>query len=249
MSKGRSSQGILTGANEEMEWLLPWWWKNYSKKNSLPVAFLDFGLSLSFKRWCAHKGILVEPRSIENPASKFEVEPGLAHVWESLYGPKELWIARRAWFQKPVGLCQTPFQRTLWIDLDCEIFASLTSLFDDFAEAEVAMVPELAESRQAQMALGLIQPDQQLYNSGVILYTRGSPIIEKWAEDAQADSAFFMGDQDVLAQTLFKNQLKITDLPRKYNWRLSEGYQREAVILHWTGVFGKRQLKLRSRVL
>lgn len=48
--------GVLVIASKKNEWALPWWFANYLCKNTLPVTFIDAGLSssgLAFCRRCA----------------------------------------------------------------------------------------------------------------------------------------------------------------------------------------------------
>lgn len=52
-------QGVITGCNQNHEWLLKGWWHHFSKHNTLPVAFVDFGMSASAKAWCEKKGQVI----------------------------------------------------------------------------------------------------------------------------------------------------------------------------------------------
>ena len=38
-------KGIIVASDMQQEWLLPWWWEHYTRFNSFPVAFIDFGMS------------------------------------------------------------------------------------------------------------------------------------------------------------------------------------------------------------
>ena len=55
----KQMDGIVVGADLTQEWLLPWWWSHYSRFNSLPVAFIDFGMSDEMKKWCQERGELI----------------------------------------------------------------------------------------------------------------------------------------------------------------------------------------------
>ena len=41
----KEGDGVIVGSDYSQEWLLPWWWENYTKHNRYPVTFVDFGLS------------------------------------------------------------------------------------------------------------------------------------------------------------------------------------------------------------
>jgi len=99
--------GILTGADESAEWMLPWWFDNLREHNpDLKVAFADFGMSPQMRQWCRRRGHVVE-------------------VPEA--GPQ-------AWHRKPFALMKCGFQRMAWIDADCEIRGPLDQLFDFASE-------------------------------------------------------------------------------------------------------------------
>jgi hypothetical protein len=124
----KMEEGIIVGADQRQEWLLPWWWSHFSKYNRLSVAFFDFGLSPSMREWCSQRGILLSlPKSPIFVKDRDEVDPLKVESWEKRY-PDTFWEARNGWFKKPLACAHTPYQRTAWIDLDCEVVGSLTGL-------------------------------------------------------------------------------------------------------------------------
>jgi len=40
-----SDKRTYRSCDKGQQWLLPWWWEQYSAHNSYPVVFVDFGLS------------------------------------------------------------------------------------------------------------------------------------------------------------------------------------------------------------
>ncbi len=222
-----------------MEWLLPWWWERYTEHNSFPVAFADFGLSACGRTFCRNRGTLL---SIESPLlGKERIDPLAAQAWEELYG-KTLWAARPSWFKKPFALAQTPFEHTLWLDLDCEVLGPLDCLFD--IDAEIALARETEGSIDRARGLGLLKEDEMLYNSGVILYKKGAQIIDKWAQAASKRSLEFVGDQQLLSRLFYEEQFTPHELEPIYNWRISGGLHISAVIIHWVGNWGKDFIRL-----
>jgi len=93
--------GVLTGANEEQEWLLPWWYDNLRKLNDTPVAFADFGLSDKMRAWCSERGRVIDTAEVLN----------------------------QTWFRKPFAILASPFRRTLWMDADCEVLGDISGIF------------------------------------------------------------------------------------------------------------------------
>lgn len=54
---------IVVVCSKDKEWMLPWWWMHYHYHNSLPVTFIDQGMSAAAKQWCAKRGVVLPPHS------------------------------------------------------------------------------------------------------------------------------------------------------------------------------------------
>lgn len=223
------TKGILIGCDQNQQWMLPWWWKHYSQHNNYPVAFVDFGMSAEAKKWCQSKGHWISldaPKNFVFP--KTLIASDLSTEWEKIYG-KDLWQEREKWFYKPFALAQTPFDETIWVDLDCEITGSLAPLFHKIHV-------------HSKMALAL-ESEQTIYNSGVIAYHRNSPLLQQWTDLSYRHNDQFLGDQDVLTFIINQENIEVTELPSKYNWVVREGINFEAIILHWAGKWGKEVIR------
>lgn len=237
------TNGILVGCDEAQEWLLPWWWKNYSSFNQFPVSFVDLGLSEEGRKWCEDRGELLYCHAEKRPASKEEINPKVASRWEEIYG-EDLWKSRQSWFQKPLCMLQSPYERTIWLDLDCEVLGSLHDLFSYCeCKAGLGMAQEPHSSQLQEMAKGLLLPNEVLFNSGVIVFSKGSSLVKKWANEAQKKSAEFWGDGHLLSRLIHIEKYDIQVLPDVYNWRMSQGIHLSASIVHWVGSWGKEYIK------
>ena len=229
-------QGILVASDITQEWLLPWWWNHYSRTNHLPVAFVDFGMSSEMKAWCKDKGIYIHlPVADIFVVDKEEVLPSLIQEWEYIYG-KHLWGNRSAWFKKPFACLQSPFQTTIWIDIDCEIRDSIQELFSFSKNPD-----DLAIAREHSGS----------FNSGVMVFHHGLPLFEEWACRSIKENELHAGDQDVLSKIIEENASPISLLPPIYNWSRCESEDSSAVILHWHGTYGKaiiRHQMMRSQL-
>ncbi len=234
------TRGILIAADAKQEWLLPWWWSNYAQENSLPVAVVDLGMSREARAWCSERCILISTdRNVRFIKHKEELEQSTIQKWEEIYG-KTVWQAREAWFQKPSACLCSPFELTLWLDLDCEILGPLDALF--------AMLPEQAELglvrepliRQGDPALMF---GEVLYNSGVLLFRRNASFLQRWAEESRLKNGQFWGDQQILSRLIFSENIPVHELPEIYNLQPSSGINLEARIIHWVGSWGKEFIK------
>lgn len=218
--------GIIVASDQTLEWALPWWLEHYKRYNSHPVAFIDLGLSFEKKEWCKLHGPLISLRVVDFAE---DVDLETAKKWESEFG-KQFWESRNAWFKKPLACLKSPFKRTIWIDVDCEVRGQITPLFE-YASA----TPGLAMAREQIYVI----ESHQMYNSGVIVFSQNHPLIEEWADTCLTQSQHFSGDQEVLSQIIAKKQIQIGELHPCYNWSRLKPDSQDTVIQHWHGTYGK----------
>ena len=221
-------QGVLVGSDENLEWLLPWWWDNYQKYNRYEVAFADFGMSKKARSWCEDRGevIIVESISSELLTSN-DLE------WANVYGVSYN-KARQGWFKKPLALAQTPFEITLWCDLDCEVLKDLKDLFSKATyDPFLAIVKELSN----------YESPYTIYNGGVILYHKEARIIKEFSSQAVSRAKEFWGDDRLLSALINDLKEPVIELDEVFNWRIGQGVPADAYILHWTGEWGKKYIQ------
>lgn len=223
-----AEEGILVAADLSQEWLLPWWFAHYRSHNALPVAFVDLGMSFEMKNWCKERGELIAlPVADIFVTEKEQMDPLFVQAFEEACGTT-FWPLRHAWLKKPLAFLQSPFRKTLWIDLDCEIRSSVKPLFairnDSLAIAIDLSVP---------------QGEIPVYNSGVVGFHQGLPLIEQWADGCFERNHAFRADQDILNAIIQEQQHLVTEISSLYNWSRCKEENPEAVIVHWHGPQGK----------
>jgi len=216
--------------------MLPWWWYHYALHNDTPVAFCDLGLSVEAKEWCQKKGVLVTP-SLSDFHDQHHIPQERAVLWERVIG-SGIWNVRRFWMQKPFLFSMTPFSYTLWMDLDCEVRTSIDAL-STLARAGMALAEEPPLLQEGFRALGLLEPQETLYNSGVVPFSKESPLLALWQQEVSDRSHHYIGDQEALSHMLFAQNKKISTLSNLYNWDRALGSNRAAHIFHWHGQKGK----------
>ncbi|MEM7175896.1 MAG: hypothetical protein AAF443_08255 [Chlamydiota bacterium] len=237
------SKGVLTGANEAQEWMLPHWWSQYTAASEEPVTFIDFGMSVSARNWCAKKGKVV---TCSLPVGSIKKRDAISSVtakfWERVY-PGNLWAARHIWFAKPLAFMQTRYQWNLWLDLDCEVKKPLSDFFT-LADnrSGLAVAPTTPALQKASRITGLLKPGEQAYNPGVVVFRHKSPAILKWAELSLYRNEEFLGDENSLSRALLEGQFKVTALPLIYNWPFFYGKNPAAKIVHFFTASGKQAL-------
>lgn len=228
-------KGVLVATDQNTEWLLPWWWGRYSASNSFPVAFVDFGMSEEKKLWCKERGTLIPLEKV--PVEK-QVPQELYTEWQQVYGMSYA-NSRKAWFKKPLACTLSPFEKTIWLDLDCEVLDHIGSLFDLLKEGKEIAV---AAGSLAYIPKGLEKAVEAdcVCCSGVIVFCKESLIIQKWAERAFSESDQHWGDDSLLSVIISESPEVVEELSKIYNWRVSrEGLPLSAKIIHWCGEWGK----------
>ena len=241
-SKPIYPKGILCGSDQAQEWLLPWWWSRLRDHNDYPVAFCDFGMSREALQWCRERGEVIPARfELNTVAPKETFSSDVVHKWEAHYTDK-IWDFRQVWFKKPLAFLHSLFQQTLWLDLDCEVLASLEGLFElchagEETGEEIGIMRDFCCSH-----LPRFHPENY-YNGGVIVYEHGSSLIEKWAAECLTRTDQFWSDDFLLSDLINTLHIPVQEIPHVFNWRISQGINVNAVICHWLGVGGKTLIR------
>ena len=220
-------QGIITGLDRNLEWMLPWWSGHYFAHNSYPVAFADFGMSQAARAFCQKRGALlpIDSKLMEKRRSAMTKK-----AWEKEYGAG-VWQNRSAWFKKPLALLASPFEQGLWIDIDCKVQKELSPLLSCLAfGVELFLMRDEDGSH-------FLRKDEVRYNSGVIAFQRQAPILRQWIEVALEDA--FPGDEECLSRAMSLHKPRFLEMPRLYNWFRDYGPNPEAFICHYCGTHGK----------
>ncbi len=178
------------------------------------------------KAWCSERGTVIRlPLADVFVAEKQEVAEDAAALWESTNG-KQLWASRTGWFKKPFACLLSPYDQTVWIDLDCEIRRPLEPLFSHADHPSgIAIANEMDNKRE--------------FNSGVIVFRKGIPLLESWKNRSLEANHLYAGDQDILTALIHEQSLTISVLDPIYNWSRCRGENSDAVIYHWHGPHGK----------
>lgn len=230
-------EGIIIGCSQNQEWMLPWWWVNYSLHNIFPITILDFGdMSPQAIAWCKDRGNYVKLQVPDFLAKKQDVDPNLAAKWEDKR--RQIWTLRPFWFNRILYFLETPYKKTIWIDLDCQVLKALNSIFESFLEENTfAIAPEAKEEMEKNRKAGILAPNATMYNAGVTAFTHGSEIIYEWVRRCVTENHLYMSTQPILADILQSNKFPFAQLPITYNWAMAQGYNPEAQILHYWGAY------------
>lgn len=226
--------GILIASDSQSEAWVKWWHFNYAKWNRFPVAIADFGMSERQVKWCSRRFEVIPLRL---PKGIFDRR--YLHLKElAKENAADAQSDGPARFKKPFALLNSPFRKTLWIDLDCLVRASVAPLFElpsppHFAAIGIDESPERVKER---ISRNILTPGDKIYNTGVIAYSHGSPLILKWAKETVFSDGYFIGDQDIFSKVAQGIEREIPLVPKNYNWLVeSYGFSKNAAVIHFSG--------------
>lgn len=241
-------KGVIVGSDKNQEWLIPWWWENYSKYNKLPVIFFDYGLSNEIKEFCKSNGTLLPIKDhFDVDINKTPIE--YKKFWQVFNGKSCMKLARPGWFKKPAACLNSPFDLTLWVDLDCEIFGNIEPIFSYLTDESDLCIRKFVSDKDLidrgidVKILNLFKPEikegEIIYNSGVMVFRKNSPIIKNWYELCKTNNYLFHGDDEALSRIIYEKNYNTDTLPPKYHVFYEIENNKNAVILHYIGMNGK----------
>ena len=211
MSEVNLSKAVLVGSDANTEWMLPWFVENFKKHNDTHLSIVDFGMTEEAQKWCETNVDSLGDMRVETP---------------------------HAWFLKPFAMANSPFKKTIWLDIDCEILGDVSPIFSKIAPDKLSMVVDRPWSKRFNTTM---------YNSGVVAFEGRPKILELWCERVKSKPG--RGDQETLHEMLdpLQQMMYINEIENKWNvLRLQhiEGPKvNDTVINHWTGMKGKDHIR------
>lgn len=200
-------KGYLTGVDSNYEWLLPWWVSNVRRHSSLPICIHDYGMSEGMRTWAKEH---------------------FDHYKLFTKHPK------CAWFYITNSLICSPFDKTVWLDSDCEVISYIDDIFD------------LVEPGKISLTLDVGRPPGW-WATGVVGIQGTSDLLLAW--DHIMGTEEHRGDQEALKSLLDRSSFSssIITLPIEYQWlrvQLVRGQDSpHKKVVHWTGPTGKEIIK------
>ena len=211
MSEVNLSKAVLVGSDANTEWMLPWFVENFKKHNNTHLSIVDFGMTEEAQKWCETNVDSLGDMRVETP---------------------------HAWFLKPFAMANSPFKKTIWLDIDCEILGDVSPIFSKIVPDKLSMVVDRPWSKRFNTTM---------YNSGVVAFEGRPKILESWCEIIKSKPG--RGDQETLHEMLdpLQQMMYINEIENKWNvLRLQhiEGPKvNDTVVNHWTGMKGKEHIR------
>lgn len=206
--------GIVILSTSQSEWMIPWFLRNLRRYHvELPVIL--FAIDLSHKALAAVKA--------------FDVQIRDHHPTKAFLHP---------WFHKPFVIRESPFARTVFLDLDCEVRAPLPELFG-WCDQGIVLGRDLHPIRQYRK---FFRRDH-FFNSGVVSVRRDNPVIDLWCGATEELHTDLRGDQEILNLILLEHEIPVVVLPDHYHQLRLDGDHPAAKVMHWTGPLGKEIIR------
>ena len=239
----QQDKGIIIGADQTQEWMLGWWYSHYRKYCDYPVVICDFGMSKKGLVKAKQIGTILnfDRESLLKLFGKTLCSKKKA-AWQVLYSG-ELQNIHSIWMLKPFALSHTPFEKTLWIDLDCQIQGNLATIFtfiDNLTGFTIA--PEMPDYQTLLKAKGYLLPGETVFNSGVIGFRKNCPILDVWKDEILLHHQDHLGDQDALSRIIYRHRFPVHRMPLKYNARQRHANDPSTHIVHHVQLWGKKHI-------
>ncbi len=237
--------GVLVGSDASQEWLLAWFYAHFRKYNpDCPIAFADFGMSLDARNWCKERGPLQKVPA--NSADHARQGKFLFHgeYWQEWKLDISNWTPdRRLTLRKPFAIAQAPFQRILWLDLDCQVRGDLSPLLSmPLSSGRLSAAFSGSYCHVHNLSKKKILLIDKC-NSGVILTEKNSGLLDQWISLIDRKVSFST-EEGSLSFLINRNQTQFTELSPLFNWPVHVwGENEESLVYHWIGKEAKCRLR------
>ncbi len=236
------SRGIICGCDRNLEWLLPWFLKNYQLHNELPITFFDFGMSIDGIKFCKLNGNYL---SIDHlvPLSTpiHSISDDYLNQFAITHPIDYLKLCHHAWMKKPLACQLAPYDISIWIDIDCKVMKNLDEIYQLLdPSAEICLSLDHPASTHLKKVLGMLASDEPAFSSGVMIFRKNSPFIQYWID--KISKQFFPGDQEALSKAIYEHGISYKILDQKFHLCDQNEQSIEPSILHYGGPEGKVKL-------
>ena len=209
------NEAFLTGCDEKTEWMLEWWFSEYSKHNDIPVIFADFGVSDKMREYA---------------------EKNFAHVLK-LNSHKD-----KAWFLKPQSMINASklAKKVCWIDTDCHVLRRIHTIFNYTVENKLGMVQDLPWTKRRGEIWhnsGIV-----LFEGTPSILKQWKMNIDKNPTVGDQEVLHMMLRDDPLKKRIYIEDLP--NIYNWLRIQLLDGHDSsKKKIMHWTGYKGKEHIR------
>ncbi|MCB1117327.1 MAG: hypothetical protein KDK50_01965 [Chlamydiia bacterium] len=188
-------EGVLIGADDKCEKLLSWWHSYYKNHNDRPVAILNFGLSPWGLAQAKKIGVVIDATT--SPSIKVKCKHRYAR-----------YIAG-ACLKRITHMKRSPFETTLWMDIDCIVRCNINHLFAYADHPSGFAAAHTSESGNS------FEPNK--FNGGIHVVKKTSTIYDFWISEIQKNAQHFDLDDLILSRAIHEHCIEINWFPNEYN--------------------------------
>jgi hypothetical protein len=232
-------KGVMVATDKNLEWMLPWWIYHFKKHCDLPIAFVDLGMSEEKKTFCKDHGTLIGIEPKEFAFDPNRIKELTNHGVFDLSNLSNVLATRNAWLLKPFALLASPFKKTLWMDIDCEVLQSIDNLFSDSA---FVCLKESEASLETNIKRKMIPQMSKYYSSGLMLYEKNHPVLLAWAKELEENPGYYLGDQTALSVIIHNFNYSIDTFSEEEHRLYNEEIFESTIICHYYGIDGKKEV-------
>lgn len=222
-------KGIIVGCCAKQEYLLPYFYLNLRLHSDLPITFFDFGMSPFGKAFCEKRGTVI---AIEHSIKKGDSND-------------PFFIIKKGWYKKPLACNRSPYELSLWLDLDCKIHKNFDAIFEELNDHHFAIAKSPQETKKSYVRKLLKKKLKAIafYNSGVIAFKKNSPILKEWIRYCKKMHTYCRGDEDTLSYLLSLKKHPFHILASSYNHIPLHTKNADIVITHYIAKFKEALFK------
>ncbi len=213
--------GVVVGVVGGQEDLVPFFVENYLRQNSLPILWVDFGVSARCIRLLKSLGRVLccsDHRSM-------------------------------GWLRKPFAILQSPFERMIWLDLDIEVKGNLLSYLEMGKSAELMAGEDYCNPPAFRKNLPeeavLWDTGVLVVKSGCQLIIDWARLIR------ESNVKRFTGDHEAFSLAVHRSGRPVFCIPHEFHaMRLDPRNLKQdggKLTFHWTGPQGKNVIRSMSR--
>lgn len=208
-------KAFLTGCDENTEWMLKWWWNEYSKHNDIPVLFANFGVSEKTLQW-----------AYQTFDDVINITPHPDKNW--FLKPKAMEVA--SWSAKKI----------CWIDTDCQVLRRISTIFNYSQPNKLGMVQDLPWTKRRGSVWhnsGVV-----LFEGCPQILKDWKKAIDNSPTVGDQEVLHLMMGDDALKRRVYIEDLP--NIYNWLRIQLLDGHDSsKKKIVHWTGHKGKQQIR------
>lgn len=210
-------RAFVTGCDQNTEWMLPWFLRNYWEHNNTPLIFVNFGVSTGVLMWLHQHDAVSHIMSAEK-------------------------VLYTSWYQKPQALLNAPSKQKFWIDTDCEVLDDISDVFKYIKPEKICLSidqPWTLRREGTWYNSGVFGVE----NNPKILKNWATNCRQKYREQHLHGDQDILHD---MINTPMDALIYIEELPNEFNvlrLQILDGTVGKKRIMHWTGVKGKDHIR------